>query len=624
MGEVEGPLVESTQEDDQVCTFESGELWAEDVRQGRAIIPEVDLSPTSINLEAIQITDSDGNTPDEVDRLRQIIWRRQHILMGKGNALSPSAQGAICDIDVGSARLIAQRVRKVAPQFKKKLADLIKGLLSAKIIQPSTSPDLNHLMVYPMPLINELLEDMHGALWAGTEETKDLFAMVMPDVKWGPSVEWSLDVCDNWNLSISAVKSSWGCRKLGYLGHRISDQGLEAHPKDLHSLVNLPLPSTLKAMQSFLGSLNNYLRFIEDYAVYASILYELREVEFHAWRCKLRTGDGVVAKKEDEEKWSRAQVAFAMLKNKIVSAPILRHFDPSKEAVVIVYASEWAISASFVQDHGHSTPQGPDEAFYIGVASQVYGVTGTSRMTPRKSVDSILSSIAPKKYVRQVVDLPTPTVGRDKELYVMSYDGSALVNQGGGACSATVWKLTNWTIVKAASKFLVTSTVNEAVYEGMLLGFDLLEPIERRRMINLWRFQLGGTMNAGRDRSADQLASTALRQKEAIKLILEGEWPNCFLETINRLPELLVPKDQSTSAKVLAVTRSRASIKMSGEIRQEGVIQRLRTDRIREGQEQEDCVQDLKAYLRGYWVDLSMESARSCSKMARDCEMSDI
>ena len=32
-------------------------------------------------------------------------------------------------------------------------------------------------------------------------------------------------------------------------------------------------------MQFFLGSLDYYSRFIEDYAVYASILYELREVD---------------------------------------------------------------------------------------------------------------------------------------------------------------------------------------------------------------------------------------------------------------------------------------------------------------------------------------------------------
>ena len=76
-------------------------------------------------------------------------------------------------------------------EFRKKLADFIKGLLSAKIIPPSTSPwaspivviikndrvdirlcidylrvnQLTRLMVHPMPLISELLRDMDKAMW---------------------------------------------------------------------------------------------------------------------------------------------------------------------------------------------------------------------------------------------------------------------------------------------------------------------------------------------------------------------------------------------------------------------------------------------------------------------------
>ena len=60
--------------------------------------------------------------------------------MEKGNALPPAARGDVCDIDVGGEKSIAQLVRPVAPKFREKLADLIKGLLSAKIIRPSTSP----------------------------------------------------------------------------------------------------------------------------------------------------------------------------------------------------------------------------------------------------------------------------------------------------------------------------------------------------------------------------------------------------------------------------------------------------------------------------------------------------
>ncbi|CAI5707719.1 unnamed protein product [Peronospora farinosa] len=398
----------------------------------------------------------------------------------------------------------------------------------------------NAPQIYQRLLDNALYGFLRISPGAATEETKDLFATGEPDAKSGLSI---------------AVKSTWGYRKVEYLGHRVSKGGLEAHPKDLQSLVDLPLPTTLKAMQSFLGSLNYYSRYIEDYAIYASILYELREVDFHAWRCKWKANEEVTAQEDDEEKWSKVQVAFAMLKNKIATASILRHFDPAREAVIIVYASDWAISASLVQNYDglympvmftsrtlksnevnystvekevlallriletcftmlvtrplkvltrHSTLAWLVKSSGLQVRlgnwaallsqwtleivkckkgeDQVLGALAAS-ITPRKNVDSILSSIAPKKQSRQVADLPTPTVELNEELYVMSFDGSARVKQGGGACSAIVWRLPAWTIVAAASKYLDKSTVNEAEYEGMLLGFDLLEPMERRRLI---------------------------------------------------------------------------------------------------------------------------------------------
>ena len=108
--------------------------------------------------------------------------------------------------------------------------------------------------------------------------------ILIPATSWSSlyiKVERLLEVCDKCNLSISLAKSFWGRRKVDYLGHQVSLAGLEAHPKDLGSLVNIPFPRTLRSMQSFLGSLNYYSRFIEDITIYASVLYELREADFH-------------------------------------------------------------------------------------------------------------------------------------------------------------------------------------------------------------------------------------------------------------------------------------------------------------------------------------------------------
>ena len=69
-------------------------------------------------------------------------------------------------------------------------------------------------------------------------------------------------------------------------------------------------------------------------------MYERRAVDFHARRNHLVKNNHAIVDEEEEEKWARVQFAFSMLKNKIATAPILRHFDQAEKAVVIVIASE--------------------------------------------------------------------------------------------------------------------------------------------------------------------------------------------------------------------------------------------------------------------------------------------
>ena len=155
-----------------------------------------------------------------------------------------------------------------------------------------------------------------------------------------------------------------------------------------------------------------------------------------------------------------------------------------------------------------------------------------------------------------------------------------------------VWSLSTWSVVSAALKYHKVSTVNEAEYEGMLLGFELLDPLERRRLIicgdsNFVVRQTRGEIeckasglaplraraltklrswvsheifHVKRDwnQSADQLDSEAFHRQEGVGSVPREEWPG--LEVINRLPELLVPRDQSLTAKMFAVTRSRPPI----------------------------------------------------------------
>ncbi|GMF31664.1 unnamed protein product [Phytophthora fragariaefolia] len=133
--------------DEQVCYHESGDLHAEDVVAEMEVLPEVRSTTEEVTIEDIQVGDPDLNTPEEIERRRRRIWRRRHLLIGKGNAFPQAARGVVCDSDVGNAKPIAQRVRKVAPLFRETLSDLIKGLLGAKIISVSTSPWASPIVV---------------------------------------------------------------------------------------------------------------------------------------------------------------------------------------------------------------------------------------------------------------------------------------------------------------------------------------------------------------------------------------------------------------------------------------------------------------------------------------------
>ena len=112
----------------------SGELFAEDVEQHMAVLPEIKTSTAQVTINNIQVIELGIPLTDDQEKLRQMIWKYRHLLIRKGNMLPPAAHGAVCDIDVGGAAPIAQRARPVAPDFREEISDLIKGLLSAKTI----------------------------------------------------------------------------------------------------------------------------------------------------------------------------------------------------------------------------------------------------------------------------------------------------------------------------------------------------------------------------------------------------------------------------------------------------------------------------------------------------------
>ncbi|OWZ13639.1 reverse transcriptase [Phytophthora megakarya] len=133
---------------------------------------------------------------------------------------------------------------------------------------------------------------------------------------------------------------------------------------------------------------------------------------------------------------------------------------------------------------------------------EILGTLAAS-ITPRSEVDKALISIAPKKELRNKIQALIPTVRLDEDLYVASLDGSARVVRDGGAYSAILWKLLEWTVAEGRSDCEIDCKVP---------GLTLLrqKPLDRLR---IWPDHELVHVERDWNGSTDSLATAALQRQ---------------------------------------------------------------------------------------------------------------
>ena len=93
------------------------------------------------------------------------------------------------------------------------------------------------------------------------------------------------------------------------------------------------------------------------------------------------------------------------------------------------------------------------------------------------------------------------------------------------------------------------------------------------------------------------------------------------LVTLNRLDELLQPRQGDIIAKITVITRSLQKRRHPPDILQEALVQRIRSERIRQAQEEKLWIVNLKKYLVGDVSNLSSDEAKTCAKISPDYEI---
>ncbi|KAL4141393.1 hypothetical protein QTP88_004040 [Uroleucon formosanum] len=125
------------------------------------------------------------------------------------------------------------------------------------------------------------------------------------------------------------------CTILGFeielLGHKVSNLGVKPLEKNIKAITQFPIPTKVKDVRAFVGLTSYYRKYIKNFAKIASPLTDL-------------------TKKDNKFHWNKSQdIAFNTLKNAIITAPVLAHFEDEYPVFVTTDASLEGLSGILEQ-----------------------------------------------------------------------------------------------------------------------------------------------------------------------------------------------------------------------------------------------------------------------------------
>lgn len=134
-------------------------------------------------------------------------------------------------------------------------------------------------------------------------------------------------------LKISPKKCKLFQKKVKFLGHVVSEEGVSPDPEKIEAVKSWSTPTTVKELRSFLGLASYYRKFIKGFATIARPLNKLTE-------------------KDSLFKWSKeCETAFKTLKTLLVTSPILAYPDVKKTFILDTDASGFGIGSVLSQVH---------------------------------------------------------------------------------------------------------------------------------------------------------------------------------------------------------------------------------------------------------------------------------
>ena len=138
-------------------------------------------------------------------------------------------------------------------------------------------------------------------------------------------------------LKLKPSKCEFFKKKITYLGHVVSENGIEVDPKKTEAVQKWPVPKTVTDVRIFLGFTNQYRKFIPKYAHVAGPLNELI------------SGDNSEKKKKEVQWTPGCQEAFEALKEHCCTTPVPGYANYKKPFRLHIDASDLGLGAVLYQ-----------------------------------------------------------------------------------------------------------------------------------------------------------------------------------------------------------------------------------------------------------------------------------
>uniref|UniRef100_A0A0A9DKR2 Reverse transcriptase domain-containing protein n=1 Tax=Arundo donax TaxID=35708 RepID=A0A0A9DKR2_ARUDO len=143
-----------------------------------------------------------------------------------------------------------------------------------------------------------------------------------------------LSLLQQHQLQVKLSKCSFAQRKLAYLGHVISSEGVATDVEKIKAIQGWTTPANVKELRGFLGLAGYYRKFVKHFGIISKPLTELLcKNTLYVWT-------------------SEKEASFQALKKALVEAPVLTLLDFQKPFTIETDACDYGIGSMLLQD-GH-------------------------------------------------------------------------------------------------------------------------------------------------------------------------------------------------------------------------------------------------------------------------------